>query len=222
MARGAKALVVACNTASGAALDALRECLPLPVIGTEPAVKPAVRSSRSHRIGVIATTATATSHRLARLLQNHCAGASMVVQPCPGLADLVEAGETDGEQVRQRLQELLAPLRAAEVDTVVLGCTHYPFVRDAIQEVMGPEVELVDSGAAVARQTERVLRERDLLAQESAGGFVLLTTGDIRAVGKVARRLWGETLDVERIQEVEGGSSQRRSTGGAPVGGSSR
>lgn len=198
-AAGAKVLVVACNTASGAALEILRERLSIPVIGLEPAVKPAVAMSKNRRVGVMATVGTLASERFARLVRTYGDGAEVIAQGCPGLADLVEGGLTDGPELRATLETFAAPLRAAGVDTVVLGCTHYPFIRDAIAEALGPDVALIDSGTAIARQTARVLRERGALAGEGAGSLRVLTTAGVGEVAPVVARLWGEPLSVEHV-----------------------
>ncbi len=198
-ARGAKVLVVACNTASGAALEALREALEIPVVGMEPAVKPAVRDSPTGRIGVLATEGTLRSERFARLLREHAAGVEVVVQPGTGLVERVEDGEFDGPAVRAVLQPALAPFREADVDTVVLGCTHYPFLWDAIAEMLGPRVRLVDSAPAIARQTRRVLEERGMLGTGRTGRVSILTTGVPGEVGEVVARLWPEPTVVEGV-----------------------
>ena len=198
-ARGAKALVVACNTASGAALETLREHLSIPVIGLEPAVKPAVAATRNGRVGVMATTGTLRSERYARLVQNHANGATVIAQPCPGLADAVEDGHLDGDVLDSVLAPYIDRLKAEGVDTVVLGCTHYPFVRERIAAAFGPDVTLLDSGPAIARQTERVLRERGALATSGAGGLRILTTGDAAEVSPVVARVWGAPLPVEHL-----------------------
>ncbi|HEU4455692.1 MAG TPA: glutamate racemase [Longimicrobium sp.] len=197
-ARGAKALVVACNTASGAALETLREHLGIPVIGLEPAVKPGVAASRNKLVGVMATSGTLRSERYARLVASHSNGSRIIAQPCPGLADLIEDGHLDGDTLHAAIESFAAPLREAGVDTVVLGCTHYPFVREAIAAALGPDVHLLDSGEAIARQTERVLRERGALA-EGPGSLRLLTTGDPAEVAPVVARVWGDPLPVEHV-----------------------
>ncbi|HEV2150599.1 MAG TPA: glutamate racemase [Longimicrobiaceae bacterium] len=198
-AQGAKVLVVACNTASGAALEALREALEIPVVGMEPAVKPAVRDTRARRVGVLATEGTLASERFARLLREHAEGVEVVARPGTGLVEMVEEGEFDGARVRAVLDAALAPFREAAVDTVVLGCTHYPFLWEAIAGVLGPEVRLVDSAPAIARQTERVLEEQGLGAQGREGRVRILTTGDSAEVGEVVARLWPEPAKVEGV-----------------------
>lgn len=199
-AQGAKMLVVACNTASGAALEALREALEIPVVGMEPAVKPAVRDTRAGRIGVLATAGTLASERFARLLRDHCGGVQVVARPGVGLVEMVEGGRLEGEELRGVLEPVLAPFREAEVDTVVLGCTHYPFLSAAIAEVLGPGVRLVDSAPAIARQTRRVLEERGLLAERREGRVRILTTGDAAEVGEVVARMWREPAEVEGVE----------------------
>lgn len=198
--QGAKVLVVACNSASGAALEALRESYPLPVVGMEPAVKPAALTTRTGRIGVMATAATLAAQRFDRLMENYAREVEVVAQPCPGLVELVEEGEFAGERVREALTGILEPLRRAEVDAVVLGCTHYPFLQEEIARVLGPQVTLIDSAPAVARQTRRVLEERGLLAAEGEGSLHVVTSGDPERVRPVATRLWGAPLEVERVE----------------------
>ncbi len=197
--RGARVIVVACNSASGAALEALRAEFTIPIVGLEPAVKPAVAASRSGRVGVLATAATLQAERFDRLATTFAAGIELHPRACPGLVELVESGETSGASVREVLEPLLAPLRQAGVDTIVLGCTHYPFLAEAVQEVMGSKVTILDSGGAVARQVERVLAENGGVRQEGAGSLTLLTTGDPEQVRPVAERLWGRALRAEGV-----------------------
>lgn len=204
--RGAKVLVVACNTATGAALERLREALPMPVIGLEPAVKPAVALSRSGRVGVMATVGTLASARYARLVGTHAPGAVIVPQPCPGLADLIEEGHLADAPLRDAVERFTKPLREAAVDTVVLGCTHYVFVREAIQEAMGPEVTLVESGPAIARRTRRVLEEQGTLERRGEGSLRVSTSADPDAVGAVVARLWGSPVRVAAVPSAPDGS----------------
>jgi glutamate racemase len=196
---GAKLIVVACNTATGAALEDLRAAVTVPVVGLEPAVKTAARVTRAGRIGVMATTSTARSERLRSLLRAHAQGIEVVNLPCPGLADLVEEGHLDDAVLDRRLEELTRPLREARVDAVVLGCTHYAFVAPALARVLGPGVELVDSAPAIARRTEHLLREAGLLAALGPGSLRVLTTGDPAKVGPVVERLWGGPVSVEAV-----------------------
>jgi glutamate racemase len=197
---GAKLIVVACNTATGAALEDLRAAVSVPVVGLEPAVKIAARVTRTGRIGVMATTSTVRSERLARLIRTHAQGIEVLNVPCPGLADLVEQGNLDDGHLDGRLREVTRPLRDAGVDAVVLGCTHYAFVAPGLSRVLGPGVELVDSASAIARRVEHLLREGGALAPSGPGSMRVLTTGLPDQVGAVIERLWGEPVKVDRLE----------------------
>ena len=196
---GAKVVIVACNTATGAALELLREALRVPVIGLEPAVKTGVARTRNGRVGVMATAGTLRSDRFARLVQAHADGAQVLPLPCPGLVDLIEQGHLDGPVLAARVAELTRPLRDTGVDTIVLGCTHYPFVSAAVQAAVGADVAIVDSGPAIARRLGHVLREAGLEAAPGPGSLRISTTGEPGAVKPVVDRLWGESVDLDRI-----------------------
>ncbi len=197
--RGIKLLVVACNTACSVALTDLRAHFTLPIIGLEPAVKPAAHLTRTGRIAVLATPRTVAGHRLANLIRDHAGNAEVYSIPAPGLVELVEAGQTSGPTVEHILHPLLDPLVAIDVDTVVLGCTHYPFLRTTIEHLTGPEIRVIDSGAAIARRTRDVLARDQLARSDSARGeFHLLTTGDVDHVGTVSSRLLGAPVTASR------------------------
>ncbi len=191
LAQGAKAVVMACNTATGAAAALLRACYPLPIVAMEPAVKPAVERTRSGTVGVLATRQTFASPAFARLLERVGTGAEVLLQPCPGLAERVEAGDLNGEATRRLLARFLAPLLKREVDTLVLGCTHYPHLTPLIQSLAGPEVTVLDSGVAVARQVRRRLTEAGLLAPaDRPGRERFWTSGDPSGARELLARLW--------------------------------
>ena len=196
---GAKLVVAACNTASGAALEQLRQALAVPVVGLEPAVKTGAAVTRNRKLGVMATAGTLASARFARLVRDHAHGVEVVPQACPGLADLVEEGHFDGERLQAWLEQLTQPLKRAGVDTVVLGCTHYAFVSEPIARVLGPAVQLVDSAPAIARRTEHLLRGDAGRRTNGSGTFTVLTTGDPRAVALVVARLWGAAVPVDTV-----------------------
>ncbi|BDG02762.1 glutamate racemase [Anaeromyxobacter oryzae] len=201
VSHGAKAIVVACNTATAAAASALRAHLTLPVIAMEPAVKPAAAATRSGVVGVLATSGTLESARFAALLDRFTAGIEVLAQPCPGLVEVIERGELDGSATRALVARFVRPLLTRGVDTIVLGCTHYPFVRDVIAAAAGPGVAIVDTGPAVAQQVERRLSEAGLLTPALAPGRDrLITTGNAAAAATV-RLLWPEArvevLDLE-------------------------
>jgi glutamate racemase len=197
---GAKLLVAACNTATGAALERLRETLQIPVVGLEPAVKTGAALTRNRRVGVMATSGTLGSERFTRLVRTHTRGVEVVAQACPGLADLIEEGHLDDGPLATRLAELARPLREARVDTVVLGCTHYAFVRGPLARVFGDGVELVDSAPAIARRTRQLLEEAGLRERSGEGSLRVLTTGKPDKVAPVVSRLWGSDVAVAAVR----------------------
>jgi glutamate racemase len=166
LAEGAGVIVIACNTASAAALHGLRAQFPtVPFVGMEPAVKPAVERTRTGQVGVIATAATFQGELFASLLDRYAGRVVIHTQICPELVPLVEAGELDSPRTRGAVTQYLAPLLAAEIDQLVLGCTHYPFLRPLIEEIAGAGVAVIDPAPAVARQAGRVLAQHGWLAQ---------------------------------------------------------
>jgi len=195
-ARGCQVILVACNTASSAALDLLRQSLPLPIVGMEPGLKPAAQATRSGRVGVLATCGTLAGDRFATLLQRYSHGIQVLTQPCPGLVERVEAGQLSGPETLAMVQSYLTPLLAAGVDTLVLGCTHYPFLRPVIDQVCGDTVRIIDTGPAVARQLARVCPP----ASRSVPGQVsYLTSGDASSVAVLVSRLVGERVPVQTV-----------------------
>jgi glutamate racemase len=194
--RGAKALVIACNTATAAAAESIRAAIALPVVALEPGVKPAVALTKSGVIGVLATTRTLDSERFQRLVGNHANGSRVIAQACPGLAEAIEAEGPDSSQVAAMLDIFVAPLAAATSDVVVLGCTHYPWVAAAIALRMPPGTILLDTGGPVARQLERLLAAGNLLGG-GAGRLTLATSGAPAAVMATVGRLLGEKLKIE-------------------------
>ena len=194
-----KALVIACNTATAAAIHLLRQDEPdLPIIGVEPALKPAALHSQTRRIGVMATQGTLSSAKFQTLLDSLKDQAEFICQPCSGLASAIEAGDADKIQsLSQQYTATLGP--QDQVDTLVLGCTHYPFARDVLQDLVGPSITLLDSGAPVARQTRRVLEAKAMLAPERTACTLLCSTGDIEALKVAARRWLGLISDVNQL-----------------------
>lgn len=198
LARGVKLIVVACNTATIAAVEALRATYPLPFIGMEPAVKPAVTLTRSGVVGVLATGAALAGDKFHRLIADHAGGVRVITQPCPGLVEQIEQGELTSVATRELLQRYTAPLLAAGADVLVLGCTHYPFIRPLLAEVVGPCVQLIDTGAAVARHAERVLQRESLLCAQSAGtGVEWLCSGDADEFARLRENLMRAPLPLE-------------------------
>lgn len=199
LGQGAKALVVACNTATAAAVNDLRSLFEVPVIGMEPAVKPAALATRSGVVGVLATTGTLQSAKFAALLDRFAGSVRVVTQPCPGLVECVEQGQLDGPELEALLRSYVRPLLAEGCDTLILGCTHYPFLRPLLRRLVPESVALVDTGAAVARQLRHRLRESDLLAHGPARPARFWTTGDPVSLNTVLPRLWGGNGDVAQL-----------------------
>jgi glutamate racemase len=188
--RGAKVIVVACNSASGAALRELRRRFPAPFVGMVPAIKPACSLSAVGRVGVLATALTVQADLFSEVVTQFARECRLTIQTCPGLAEAIERGDHQSPDTESMVRTYLRPLKAAGVDVVVLGCTHYPHVRPFIEREMGPGVAVVDSGAAVARQVRRVLVERGLLAAGNLpGAFHLTTSGDPGVVRRLAAAL---------------------------------
>ena len=185
--RGAKAIVVACNSASEAALEFLRRTFPgLEIVGVEPAVKVAQGLSRNQKIGILATPLTLKGRRLSRLLENFSSGMQVYTQPVPGLVERIEAGRFDDPRTSAILERNLRPLLAKGIDTLVLGCTHYPIIKDRIAALCGPRVEVIDTGEAIARQLwRRLLLTGRLNPVPGAGAIDYFSSGDARAASAV-------------------------------------
>lgn len=158
---GCDLIVVACNTATSVAIASLRSAYPdCLFVGMEPAIKPAAAKSRNGRIGVMATALTLAGDRYQQLVQRFATGTRLLTDPCVGLVPLIESEEPNGERIRLRLMEILRPMLDRDIDTLVLGCTHYPLVRAAIEEICGPGVKIIDPAPAAARQAARLLRKK--------------------------------------------------------------
>lgn len=158
-----KAIVVACNTATVNAIKTLRKHVKIPVIGVEPAIKPAAMSSINKKVGILVTRATATNQHFLSLIEKYKNGAQVFVQPCPHLVNHIENGDLNAEELRQLLTEYLTPLIQEKVDTLVLGCTHYPFVSDLIEDITKGQINIMDTAKPVTEQLIRKLQEHVLL-----------------------------------------------------------
>ncbi len=200
LCQGAKALVVACNTATAQAVHLLRAWAPVPVVGVEPGLKPAAMRSISGVAGVLATGATLRSEKFRRLLVEHQARCRFICQPGHGLVEAIERGETDSPELLALLERYLAPMLAEGADTLVLGCTHYSFIDAAIRQVAGDRLTLIDTGTAIAQQLVRLLSARELLtAATSPGQSRLYSTNEGHQLQQVAHRLLGLERAVEQV-----------------------
>jgi glutamate racemase len=197
---GAKAIVVACNTATGIAVDELRARFQVPIVAVEPAVKPAASRTRSGVVGVLATAGTLASPNVSRLVNRYGVDVRFLVQPSPGLAEQVEQGDFSSTQTRTLVEQYVRPMIEQGADTLVLGCTHYPFLKDVIQSVAGAGVELIDPADAVARELRRRLEKAQLLtATGRPGSQRFWTTGPVAQTAVVMSQLLGEPVAVEQL-----------------------
>lgn len=173
---GAKGLVVACNTATSAAVKKLRELYPTtPIVGIEPAVKPASTFMEHPTVLVLATPMTIRNEKLQKLMSRYEKAAKLIPVSCPGLMDFVERGDLHSEELHKYLTELLYEFREEKIHAVVLGCTHYPFVSQEIKEILGDEVTIFDGGAGTAREMKRRLAAEQLLTERQEKGKVIFT-----------------------------------------------
>jgi len=200
--QGADAIVIACNTATAAAATSLRSQFGIPIVGMEPAVKPAVAATRSSVIGVLATIGTLESARFAALLEKYAGDVKIVTQGCPGLVEQVEQGELSGARTRELIERYTAPLLARGADTLILGCTHYPFLAPLIREVVGANITLVDTGAAVARQLQRRIHTELPHRLHGEASEQFFTSGDVEQASRIMPLLWGEDVAVRQLPQT--------------------
>jgi glutamate racemase len=198
LAQGARVVVVACNTASAAALHHLRQVFPdVPFVGMEPAVKPAAAQTQTRVVGVLATPATFQGELFSSTVERFAQGVTLLRATCPGLVGQIEAGDLRGRRTRAILEEALLPMLQQGVDTIVLGCTHYPFVIPLIEEIAGAGVTVIDPSPAVARQTGRLLAPFGLAGTDAPrASLSFYTTGDVASFKTALLHLTGEDGEV--------------------------
>jgi glutamate racemase len=198
---GAKLIVVACNTASAAALQHLRRSFPATsFVGMEPAVKPAAESTHTGVVGILATPATFQGALYASVVERFGSGVTILQNTCPGLVGQIEKGELDTPATWEILEKALRPMLKAGIDTVVMGCTHYPFVISLISQIVGPEVRVIDPAPAVVRQTTRLLDNSGLRNPDKGTGLLrFFTSGKLEQFGEQLPRLLGEKGEIRRI-----------------------
>ena len=198
VADGADIIVVACNTATAAAVPMLRATLPLPIVGMEPAVKPATAATRSGVVGVLATVGTLQSARFAALLDQFGGNIQVLTRACPGLVEQVEAGDLDGPVTRELVTRYVTPLVESGADTLVLGCTHFPFLAPLIQATAGPAVRIIDTGEAVARRVAQVAAGLEP-GPAAPGEPAFWTSGDPATLAGPLARLWGRPAQLAAL-----------------------
>lgn len=190
--QGCKALVIACNTATLVAAPALRSRLSIPIIAIEPAIKPAATLSRSRSVALMATSRTLDSSGLQSLIDRYASDVEVIRIPCPGLADRVEALQLSGPEIEAELKERLAPALQSQADTLVLGCTHYPFLRPTIETISGSRFHILEPSFAVAAQVHRRLEQANCLnTQAQAGNSAFISSAPMDQAQKVIQALTG-------------------------------
>lgn len=199
--RGVKAIVIGSNTGTAGSAEALRASLSIPVIGIEPGIKPATSATRSGVVGAIVPAAVSESDRLASLLDRFGGDVKVIIQPVPGLVEHIEQADLDGPELRRMVEAYVRPMLDAGADAIVLGSTHYVFLKPLLAEIAGPNVTLVETGAAVARQLARVLEQRGLRADGATAAERFWTSGDPKVSRRVISALLGREVSVEKLPE---------------------
>ena len=185
----AKVIVVACNTATAAAIQELRQVYQIPIIGMEPAIKPATKATICKKVGILATNGTLESAKFSALLETYSGDIKFYTQPCSGLVELIERGQINDLPVKNLIEEYLKPFIYSEVDTIVLGCTHYIFIRNIIEKIMGPEVRIIDTGLAVARQVKNELEKFSLQNNLEGKSYSISTNSINREMEKIIKSI---------------------------------
>ena len=214
LAQGAKIIVVACNTASAAALKYLREKFPdIPFVGMEPAVKPAAEQTHTGKVGVLATPATFQGALYTSVVERFANGVELYQDTCSGLVQEIEKGNLSGKETRRILEDALQPMLEKNIDTVVLGCTHYPFVIPLIEQIVGENVRVIDPAPSVAKQAGRVLEAIGVRNDPDARGNIkFYTSGDPEELKSLLPLLLGETGDVNQadwLDDLRVGSARK-------------
>lgn len=204
LAQEVKAIVIACNTATAVAVESLRSWCPVPIVAMEPAIKPARLHTKTGKVGVLATAQTVTSHKVSQLIAEHGQGLEVVLVPCVGFVELVEQGQLTGNDTAQLVRHYVLPLVDQGVDTLVLGCTHYPFLSPTIQQEAGDSVLLIDPSPAVARQLKHLLQKRHWLSTALIQAEVRFwSSGDTNAVACLIAELLAQAVVVQSLPTVE-------------------
>lgn len=197
-----KALVVACNTATVNVIEQLRNRLTIPIIGVEPAIKPAAKLSKQNKVALLVTQSTANNKRFLALVEKHKQSSEVFIQACPGLVELVEAGEIHSTACQQLLESYITPLISQGVDTLVLGCTHYPFLRQQINDITRDKIAIMETAQPVTEQLKRRLSEHYLLADKKAVPHQFFTTNSCPTQQQIFSDLWGKSLSLNILSGV--------------------
>lgn len=200
VSKNSKIIVAACNTATCYAIDFLRARVKIPIVGTTPAIKPAVAESKSGVIGVMSTPATSKSPYLNNLIKEHAGSMKVINIGCYGLEDIIdETGMLDSPELRRLLSKYAGPIKKAGADVIVLGCTHYPFLKPQIRKIVGKHIKLVDSGKAIAKSTSAILHETNAI-NDSGRKTDFYTTGEAKQFSKVASILLKKRVSARHIE----------------------
>ncbi len=200
MAKGVKALVIACNTATVNAIEQLRAQVSIPIIGVEPAIKPAAKQSISKKIAILTTQATSENQRFKDLIDLHHNGAQVLIQPCPGLVEFIEQGKHHSPACNALLRQYIEPLVNQEIDTLVLGCTHYPFVQQQISTIAGKHISIIETAAPVTLQLAKKLAEMNLTACHTQQGKTQFFSSLVnKQQEKIFSQLWQASLTLHTL-----------------------
>jgi glutamate racemase len=199
--KGVKALVIACNTATVNAIEQLRAQVTIPIIGVEPAIKPAAKQSINKKVAILATQATSENKRFQTLIDLHHNGAQVFIQPCPGLVEFIEQGLQQTQACTDLLLKYIEPLVNQGVDTLVLGCTHYPFLQGQISAIAGPTVSIIETAAPVTTQLAKKLTELQLSANpQQLGRYQFFSSKVSKHQEKIFNQLWQSPLSLEQLK----------------------
>jgi len=195
-----KALIIACNTATLAAIEQLRKKVSIPIIGVEPAIKPAAQSSKTKKVAILTTASTAKNTRFISLVKRHKQDAQIFIQPCPGLVELIEQDLLISKQCETLLSKYLTPLLIQEIDTLVLGCTHYPFLIEQIKNIVGKQVQVMETALPVTQQLKRQIEKYELATtSEKLGGISSYSTNYSLKQRLLMSQLWQEDIDLQPL-----------------------
>lgn len=192
--------MIACNTATVNAIEQLRKQVSIPIIGVEPAIKPAAKQSISKKVAILATQATSENQRFKDLIDLHHNGAQVLIQPCPGLVEFIEQGKQHSPACNTLLKQYIQPLINEGIDTLVLGCTHYPFIQQQISAIAGKQVKIIETAAPVTQQLIKKLVEENLTAEKSQQGkHQFLNSLVTKQQEKIFSQLWQSSLTLHTL-----------------------